>query len=236
MDICTGTGCISLLLHAILVPHFQRLSVLGIDLSSTAIRLANMNIEHNIQRGLLSDRSRTEVHFLQGDVFNGGRRMVPGIEEILKSHTFSPSCGGELEPNEHVEWDVLVSNPPYISPRSYQDGPTGRSVRHFEPKVALVPPTEAMLDTPGACRQEDVFYYHLIALSFKLSVKLTVLECGDREQGSRVADICKIFADRLHQGYDWNISIWPDVDAGYHGRFDEACAVVLHKQLKEPCY
>ena len=229
MDICTGTGCISLLLHAILSPHFQRLSILGIDLSFTAIRLANMNIEHNIQRGLLSDRSRTEVGFCQGDLFNGGRRKVPGIEEILKSYAFSPICGEKLEPNEHVEWDVLVSNPPYISPQSYQDGPTSRSVRHFEPRIALVPPTEPMLDIPGACRQEDIFYYRLIALSFKLSVRLTVLECGDREQGSRVADICNIFADSLHQDNDWNISIWPDVEAGYDGRFGEVCAVVLHK-------
>lgn len=232
LDICSGTGCISLLLHAMLAPHFQSLSILGIDISSTAIRLANLNIKHNIQRGLLSDRSRKEVKFCQGDVFNGDQRNVPGIDEIL-GHTFSPICGERLEPSEHADWDVLVSNPPYISSQSYQNGPTSRSVRHFEPKIALVPPMESMRDIPGMYRKEDLFYYRLVALSFKLSVRLTVLECGDREQGSRVVDICKTFANRLHQNYDWDISIWPDVEAGYHERFDEACAVVLHKQLKK---
>lgn len=228
LDVCTGTGCISLLLHAILAPLFPRLSVLGIDISSTAIRLANLNIEHNIQRGLLSDRSRTEVRFCQGDVFDGGRE-ISGIEEILESHSFSPSCSEESVLGEHGEWDVLVSNPPYISPRSYQDGPTSRSVRHFEPKIALVPPMESMQGIPGAYKKEDIFYYRLIALSFKLSVKLTVLECGDREQGSRVANICKTFANRLHRDHDWNISIWPDIEADYHDRFVGACAVVLHR-------
>ena len=217
-----------MLLHAILAPHFQKLAVLGIDLSVTAVRLARMNLEHNIRHGLLLNRSSTEVLFRQGDVLGGNRGMISNVEEILKNYA------EEMDASESVEWDVLVSNPPYISSLSYQDGSTARSVRHFEPKLALVPPAEITMKTSEAYNQEDAFYHRLVALSFKLSVKLTVLECGNRHQGSRVANICKQFASRLHQDYKWSIDIWPDVGASHYGGFDGehgACAVVLQKQL-----
>lgn len=221
-----------MLLHAILAPHFQQLSVLGIDLSATAIRLAKINLKHNIRHDLLSGRSSTEVFFRQGDVLGGGCETIPNVEDILKSYA------KELDANEPVEWDVLVSNPPYISPLSYRDGSTARSVRHFEPKLALVPPAGIVMENSEAYKQEDVFYHRLIALSFKLSVKLMVLECGNRQQGGRVANICKRFAGRLHQDYEWSINIWPDVETGHYGGFDGkhgACAVILQKQpTKKP--
>ena len=37
-----------------------------------------------------------------------------------------------------TEWDIIISNPPYISPRGYVRE-THRSVRNWEPKLALVP-------------------------------------------------------------------------------------------------
>ena len=39
------------------------------------------------------------------------------------------------------QWDLLTSNPPYISPSGFSLS-TSRSVRNWEPKLALVPPVE----------------------------------------------------------------------------------------------
>ena len=227
LDLCAGTGCISLLLHALLAPHFQNLFVLGIDISTTAVNLAKRNLEHNIRLGLLPNRSSSEIHFHQGDVLDHYSGNIPGVEGILETY-LSPG----LEPSNTLEWDLLVSNPPYISPTSFEDGTTARSVRTFEPKLALVPPC-SMDSMTGTCKQEDAFYYHLIALSFKLSTKLTVLECGSRQQGDRVAALCKDFMGRQQQDHlrSMSIDIWPDVENGHYcNNGDEPCAVIMRRK------
>ena len=227
LDLCSGTGCISLLLHALLAPHFQHLFVLGIDISTTAVNLAKRNLEHNIRLGLLSNRSRSEIHFHQGDVLGHYCGDIPGVEGILEAYV---PLG--LDPSKTPEWDVLVSNPPYISPISFEDGTTARSVRTFEPKLALVPPA-GMDYMTGTCKQEDAFYHHLIALSFKLSTRLTVLECGSRQQGDRVAALCKDFMGRQQQDHlrSMSIDIWPDVENGHYcNNGDEPCAVIMRRK------
>lgn len=227
LDLCAGTGCISLLLHALLAPHFQNLFVLGIDISTTAVNLAKRNLEHNIRLGLLPNRSSSEIHFYQGDVLGHYSEDIPGVEGILETYLSSG-----LEQSNTPEWDLLVSNPPYISPTSFEDGTTARSVRTFEPKLALVPPC-SMDSMTGACKQEDVFYYHLIALSFKLSTRLTVLECGSRQQGDRVAALCKDFMGRQQQDHlrSMSIDIWPDVENGHYcNNGDEPCAVIMRRK------
>jgi hypothetical protein len=80
-------------------------------------------------------------------------------------------------------WDVLISNPPYISPSAYWKTTT-RSVRGFEPKLALVPPSTAkQTDT----EQGDRFYPRLLNIARDIEAKVVLLEVADLDQAIRVA-------------------------------------------------
>ncbi|KAI9367016.1 S-adenosyl-L-methionine-dependent methyltransferase, partial [Aspergillus egyptiacus] len=157
IDLCTGTGCIPLLLHALLSPHFSQLSIAGIDISAAAVRLAKENTARNVRLRNLSDRALSEIHFRQGDILNLGRNILSSLQDKLGNvhNTASP---------RELECDVLISNPPYISPKEYRDGTTSRSVRKFEPKLALVPPGNTVWSAGKKTPREDLFYLHIIAL------------------------------------------------------------------------
>ncbi|KAE8145541.1 S-adenosyl-L-methionine-dependent methyltransferase [Aspergillus avenaceus] len=221
VDLCTGTGCIALLMHALLAPHINRLSILGIDLSPMALELANKNLAHNVRLGSLSKRALKEVYFEQGNVLARG---LGGAGILQESQTSIPNAAGYC--------DVLISNPPYISPRAFRDGTTSRSVRIFEPKLALVPTIASSGISINLDRQEDIFYYHIISLSFEASAKLVVLECGDRLQAERVRNISRTLAHRYGSGA-LSIDIWAcSSDPFAHGGIslnDEPCAVVLRR-------
>ncbi|KAJ5491607.1 hypothetical protein N7539_003174 [Penicillium diatomitis] len=190
LDLCTGTGCIALLLHALLKtpkpPHPQSpaLQILGIDLSPTAVRLARRNLDHNVHvtRGV-DACAKSEVHFRRGDVLKTQRSSVgekhededavgevdvPSVEQLLSyfdpegeeihrarnsaadadahatdTKTYPPKkppAGIQTKTKVAIEIDLLISNPPYISPSDFRNGTTARSVRLFEPRLALVPP------------------------------------------------------------------------------------------------
>lgn len=84
IDLCTGTGCILLLLAASL----NLKDPMGIDLSSKAISLANQNLQHNLS---YYKNSLSQPKFLQKDVFE----MDPTKENL-------------------PHFDLITSNPPYI--------------------------------------------------------------------------------------------------------------------------
>ncbi|RAK96417.1 S-adenosyl-L-methionine-dependent methyltransferase [Aspergillus ibericus CBS 121593] len=212
LDLCTGTGCISLLLHALIAPHVQRTSILGVDISATAIGLARKNLIYNIRRGYLSDTALMDITFRQGNVLD--------IHDIFGSsiHTGPP--------------DVIISNPPYISQKSFRDGTTTRSVRRFEPRIALVPPKGEYMSELPLNRQEDIFYYHILSLSFRLKTSLVVLECGDRLQGTRVAALCNDLASEFEQVGNLHICIWPAADESMTGgdlQYSEPCVVIVQR-------
>ncbi|GAD99333.1 S-adenosylmethionine-dependent methyltransferase [Paecilomyces variotii No. 5] len=196
LDLCTGTGCIPLLLHALLAPHFKTLDILGVDLSPTAVRLAMTNLKHNMASGALQSRAITDVRFRQGDVLGRRDTDIPSVEDVL-------GCGSieSLHNSDHAfedghKWDVLISNPPYVSPVAFRDGTTSRSVRTYEPKLALVPPTTSSCHVKQGTDilpQEDTFYPSLLRLSSKLRVRLTVLECGDPQQAQRLLQLAESF-------------------------------------------
>lgn len=105
-------------------------------------------------------------------------------------------------------WDILISNPPYISPAQFGNGTTARSVRFYEPKLALVPPTampngerkpsesnqtlhveHELAAGTGLDSHADTFYPRLISISSLIKAKLSVFECGDPQQAQRVAEL-----------------------------------------------
>lgn len=218
LDLCAGTGCISLLLHALLSRSFSRVSILGIDISHEAVRLAERNIQHNLRLGLLSDRALSEIQFRQGDFLRQQDEIDTWIREAF-SDCSSPLSTSHPRPNSHdqgTKCDILISNPPYVSSLSYQDGTTSRSVRRYEPKVALVPPVGIHSPISERYAREDLFYHHILLLSFRLSTKLTVLECGDYAQAERVSALCRDFAAVEGLTNEMAVEIWdsgePDSD------------------------
>lgn len=91
-----------------------------------------------------------------------------------------------------------MSNPPYISSFGFNRD-TSRSVRNWEPKLALVPPTMAKEDLNGV-HPADVFYPRILEAS--KGAKVVVMEVADLEQAKRVA--------RLAIGKWKIVEIWRD--------------------------
>ncbi|CRL30114.1 DNA methylase, N-6 adenine-specific, conserved site [Penicillium camemberti] len=217
IDLCTGTGCIPLLLHALLAPHFQ-LEITGVDISPTALILAQKNLEHNLKLGHLASTAGTDIHFYRADVLGyGSDNSVPSIESILQTQPPKSGRLGISSPHQKSECDLLISNPPYISQTEFRNGTTARSVRRFEPKLALVPPHSGsgMED----CMPEDIFYHRILTLAFKLKAKLTVLECGDSHQANRVVALHKRLASA--ESGQFTAEVWPSreqdlAENGFH--------------------
>ena len=184
LDLCTGTGCISLLLHSLLSPSFSHLSILGIDNAPAAIALANKNKAYNIRLRHLQSTADRDLTFLQDDVLS----PRPGAKWL-------ESC-----------WDVLIANPPYISPRLF-DTETSRSVRNWEPKAALVPFSGIKSNAPGQCADAsfgDAFYPNLLDIAAQVSAKVVLFEVAGLEQAMRVAGM-------IGQRVEWDgYEIWRD--------------------------
>lgn len=107
-DVCTGSGCLAILL----AQHFPRAKVDAIDLSADALEVAKINVTaHRLAR---------RVSLLRGDVF-----------EAVPERTGGPPVPTREKPP--VKYDVILSNPPY-EPSSLVDAqaPEFRA----EPRVA----------------------------------------------------------------------------------------------------
>ncbi|UNI18894.1 hypothetical protein JDV02_005132 [Purpureocillium takamizusanense] len=164
IDFCTGTGCIPLLLFASLQRWAARLDVLGVDIAAAALRLANDNVHHNEQQGNLSVNEQQRLSISRTDVFDDA----------------------DIEALAATRWDVIVSNPPYVSQRvwDYGHGQLGYSVRKYEPKLALVPGQG--IAVPDGWERQDVFYARLLDVASVLRPKAMLLELGDEAQARRI--------------------------------------------------
>lgn len=168
LDLCTGTGCIPLHLYSLLTPHIPTPRLLGIDISPIAIRLAKQTLSHNITTTRLPPTAQAQISFVQGDIF----------------------ANSDAEAWRQAEWDVLISNPPYISPTSF-DATTARSVRNYEPKSALVPPlsTSSAKSREAAADIGDTFYPRLLEIAEQVSARVLLVEVGDLQQAIRVVEM-----------------------------------------------
>ncbi|CZT52347.1 uncharacterized protein RSE6_13665 [Rhynchosporium secalis] len=160
LDLCSGSGCISLLLHSLLSPRFPQLQIFGLDISSKAVALSKKNLSHNVLSGYLSSSASK-------DTPNRPPQVQFGIADILAD--LAENLG---------QFDVIISNPPYIS-RSHFSTQTTRSVRKYEPLLALVPRDE----------NPDIFYERLIRLHQIHLSNVTVMEVGDAAQAVRVVEL-----------------------------------------------
>ncbi|KAK5096679.1 hypothetical protein LTS08_007552 [Lithohypha guttulata] len=220
-DICTGSGCIALLLHSLLESSDAAVSnggpyVWGFDVSQHALALAKDNLRHNIRLGKLHQQAATEVRFEHMDVLSLAKQSVTVIRSNLSKRLV------EISNPSDVLFDVIVSNPPYISPNDFRiGGTTTKSVRKFEPRLALVPPS-IFLDE--VVDQADQFYVALVRIAVAAKTRLLVMEIGDTEQALRVRELCRNVNDHLVETSDRPaktvVEIWSD-DGGVI-RDDEA--------------
>lgn len=100
------------------------------------------------------------------------------------------------------EWDVVVSNPPYVSPRGYARE-TARSVRNYEPRLALVPDVGG----DGSVHEAgDGFYPRLLEIAWGVGARVVLVEVADMAQAVRVAGMaggwegCEIWRDWVDGG------------------------------------
>lgn len=201
-DICTGSGCIALLLYSLLRPRSdqvqypgQKLSVHGFDVSQHALKLASENLRRNVSNQALHEDAASQISFHDTDVLALASLPMMRISAALPVSNL----------------DVIVSNPPYISPQQFSGGTTSRSVRKFEPKLALVPPEVAIFPK---VQQADQFYVALLRIALAERAKLLVMEVGDTAQALRVMQLCMDM--RVHADHDFeiphklHIELWKD--------------------------
>lgn len=193
LDLCTGSGCIALL-FGYSFPYeklsTENLTILGVDIASEAIRLAELNRSRVLEQ--LRDESRHTTNDYNDVAVQAIARTKFMRSDILSSDTI-PDLHG-------TKWDIIVSNPPYISPKSYRTT-TSHSVRSFEPKLALVPPIRASLNDEA---QGDIFYPRLLEIAERVRARVLLMEVADIEQANRVAESVK--ATGTWRG----IEIWRD--------------------------
>lgn len=110
-----------------------------------------------------------QVAFSQGDIFSASL-----LEDLASAER---------------DLDVLVCNPPYVSRRGFARQ-TARSVRHWEPALAQVPPAEVPTYPAAAAgghdEPEDVFYARLLDAGARLRPAVMLFEVGDLAQALRV--------------------------------------------------
>ncbi|KAF7864520.1 hypothetical protein EAF04_006652 [Stromatinia cepivora] len=195
IDFCSGTGCISLLLYSLLTKVYTRLEIVGLDISHKALDVSNQNILSNA----LKSSEQQSVSFEFADVLGDKQRILDRFRGVC---------------------DVIISNPPYISEDGFNKETT-RSVRNWEPRLALVP-NASKLDTTSSdgdagnispVKAEDIFYHRLLHFHSLLKSKILVMEVGDEAQARRVIKMARSSSDRVEIWRDW-----PDQHESGNGR------------------
>lgn len=180
LDLCTGTGCIPLLLCAKWLPGST--TVVGIDASLEALQLAQDNAVENASIVDLASPP-TQTHFSgrprrpSSPSSSSAPRSATPKNVFIPMHADvrdTPNLIGAL--SFWPPFDIITANPPYI-PRS-QYANLDESVRNFEDPAALLGDPPGAPDTGGL-----TFYSDIARLVAQTRVLATdgwlVLEVGD---------------------------------------------------------
>jgi len=213
LDLCTGTGCIPLLFcHAFPYKELgvESLDVLGVDISESALALSRHNqrkLLHGLEAattGKLDANYDARLNSIKATRFTRGDILE---DYVTRSHS---SISKSLNRSGQLKWDILISNPPYISPRSF-DRTTSRSVRNHEPKLALVPPVGYSRSDE---EQGDLFYPRLLKIAEMVDANILLFEVADMDQAQRVAKVAQ-------QYQRWEgVEIWRDEPEIHHNNIE----------------
>jgi release factor glutamine methyltransferase len=114
-DVGTGSGCLAVALATELL----QAQIVATDISSAALRVARRNAEKN--------RVSTRIDFLECNLLDAFARESASHDNA--SREAAPAS------RPRIEFDLIVSNPPYVA---LADAPTlPREVREREPAIAL---------------------------------------------------------------------------------------------------
>lgn len=185
LDLCTGTGCIPLLLCHLWPPGSMR--AYGVDISDSAVKLANENaarcgIPRETVLASLSAYS-DEAPPAETNSSTNTNVFTPFKADILDPGFGTASLHHLLPP-----FDVITSNPPYIPLDEYRLLP--RSVKDYEdPGALLGDPSNATGPGVGASESSDglTFYRAIARLVARPGVlsddkdAIVVLEVGDKQ-------------------------------------------------------
>ncbi|MBN2200173.1 MAG: peptide chain release factor N(5)-glutamine methyltransferase [Candidatus Aminicenantes bacterium] len=138
LDLGTGSGCIALALAA----ERPGARITAADVSGRALRTARRNARR-LGIGEGGGKRRPEREEWDGRRDSGGERCRMPVQErgdgsagkvtFIRSDFFSAFAGGK----QGAPFDVIVSNPPYVSAGEWEELEAG--IRDFEPPEALVP-------------------------------------------------------------------------------------------------
>ncbi len=212
LDICSGSGCISLLLYSLLSNHakFRHLKIVGLDISEDAVSLAEENLQRNVANGRLSqsaidryDDWKTNLKGKHKNLKELKTNPAPQVQFLVSDIflTEFPHCFGHF--------DIIISNPPYISREAFKTETT-RSVRNWEPKLALVPSPKQTVELNYKLtniNEADVFYHQLLHIHTWNKSKVLVMEVGDAAQAARVV---QMVLENPHAVGTNRIEIWRD--------------------------
>lgn len=120
-----------------------RILEIGTGCGAISVSLAS---ELNEACIVATDISREAIAVAMKNAYNNG---VENQISFLIGHLFQPVSG---------KFDIIVSNPPYISEEEYDNLPS--EVREFEPKTALLAGTEGT-EVHGAIIREGVVYLEM---------------------------------------------------------------------------
>ncbi|KAI1469706.1 S-adenosyl-L-methionine-dependent methyltransferase [Daldinia caldariorum] len=213
IDMCTGTGCIALLLYSLLNQRFPNMQVRGYDINPKAVRLAARNFDHNRKHELLQSPTSIQfVSFMRADAFSANwpftiaheGRLTNYLHKKIRRKLDIKDAGMTWRRNS---FGILVSNPPYISQEGF-DRDTEPSVRNWEPRYSLVPHSPEAAKLYPDVRPEDVFYAKLLDHAAIIRPQVIAFEVGDLAQAIRVVQM----AFKRYMQADTEIwRDWPDV-------------------------
>ncbi|PWN36242.1 S-adenosyl-L-methionine-dependent methyltransferase [Meira miltonrushii] len=207
LDLCTGSGCISLLIrHRLLElisketssqsqsPAFQ---ILGVDIADSALQLARKNLA-------LYDTDADH-----GDLVSQYGHLVPVSFERGDMLDESKFCDFIAQ---HGPFDVVLCNPPYIPAKEWKE--LDASVREWEDRLALVGHPDNESDGLLFYRRlaQSIEIHELLALSKNGQLPLVAMEVG-HDQAEKVREI---FAGQKKVP---QLEIWTDL-------FDKQRAVI----------
>ncbi|KAF9586304.1 GTPase of the mitochondrial inner membrane that associates with the large ribosomal subunit [Lunasporangiospora selenospora] len=141
LDLCTGSGCISLGLASALPPH--SCNILGVDVDERAVKLATESRDKNLE--LLQQNSAQFAH-LDLWAANTNESLLQMLNRAASGQQKMDESGPNLLSQR---FDLVVSNPPYIARSEYGT---------LEPEVAQWEDTKALL-----AEEEGLVFYPRIA-------------------------------------------------------------------------